>query len=280
MGNTLEKIFSHWTLLGINLVIIVLAEVTGDFFMQSGLIHLIALLFIGLGVARIFIHYDVYDRFLRPLIYGGIAVLILFAVSHILEYLNYAVFYLPFHMIAADVVNFYLIGLLIVTLSATSFLEGIEKEAGIYRYILSLVMIVLIVATVRDYLNPSSVDLGPDKWLMYVYAIAVAGATGLGVYWLLRLKKYEKILVNFINYFNAAFIMIGVSATFYVFSEIFEEVGIDDMQVMDISHFLIYGALSLMFLSFVSLAKLGGLYEAVEEEKKPEDLLNEKLQSS
>lgn len=278
MENLLEKVFSHWTLLALNLIIIVVTEVTGGFFMQSGLIHLIALLFIGLGITRIFIHYDVYDRYLRPLIYGGIAVLILFAVSHILEYLNYAVFYLPFPMIAANVVNFYLVGLLIVTLSATFFLKGIEKGAGIYRYLLPLVMLFLVVVTVRNYLNPSSVDLGPDKWLMYAYALAVIVATGFGVYWLQKLKKYEAMLVNFIDYFNASFIMIGISATFYVFNEVFDNVGVDYMQVMYISHFLFYGALSFMFLSFVRLTKLGGLYDAADKQKKPEDLLNEKLQ--
>lgn len=280
MNNLLEKIFSHWTLLAINLVIIVAVEATGGFFMKTGLIHLIALLFIGLGITRIFIHYEVYDRFLKPLIYGGIAVLILFAVSHILEYVNYAVFYFPFGMIAANVVNFYLVGLLIVTFSATFFLKGIEKEARIYRYLLPLAMIFLVIVTVRNYLNPSSVDLSPSKWLMYVYALAVTGATGLGVYWLLRLKKYETILSNFIDYFNASFIMIGVSAAFYVFNETFEKVGIDYMQVMYMSHFLFYGALSFMFLSFVRLTKLGGLYEEAEKEKKPEDLLNEKLKAS
>lgn len=276
----LEKIFNHWTLLAINLVIIVAVEATGMFFMQSGLIHLIALLFIGLGISRIFVHYEVYDRFLKPLIYGGIAVLILFAVSHILEYLNYAVFYLPFPMIAANVVNFYLVGLVIVTFSTTFFLKGIEKGTTFYRYTLPLITVFLVIVTIRNYLNPSLVDLGPNKALMYIYASGVVGATILGVYWLLRLKKYESMLASFIDYFNASFIMIGVSATFYVFNEIFEKVGIDYMQVMYISHFLFYGALSFMFLSFVRLTKLGGLYDAAKKEKKPEDLLNEKLQSS
>lgn len=279
MKNILEKVFNHWTLLAINLVIIVAVESTGGFFMQTGLIHLIALLFIGLGIARIFIHYEVYDQFLKPLIYGGIAVLILFAVSHILEYLNYAAFYLPFPMIAATVVNFYLIGLLIVTVSTTFFLKGIEKSAVIYRYLLPAIMIFLIGVTVRNYLSPLSVDLSPNKPWMYIYVAAVTGATILGVYWLLKLKHYEKMLTNFIDYFNASFIMIGVSASFYVFNEIFDKVGIDYMQVMYISHFLFYGALSFMFLSFVRLTQLGGLYEAAEKEKNPEDILNEKLKS-
>lgn len=279
MGNSLEKIFSHWTLLAINLVIVVAVESTGSFFMQSGLIHLIALLFIGLGIARIFIHYKVYDQFLKPLIYGGITVLILFAVSHILEFMNYAVFFLPFPMIAATVVNFYLIGLLIITFSTTFFLKGIEKISGLYIYLLPAVMGVLVVATIRNYMFPNSIDLAPSNWLMYVYTFAVAAATILGVYWLIKLKKYEAMLANFIDYFNASFVMLGISASFYVFNEIFEKVGIDYMQVMYISHFLFYGALSFMFLSFGRLSKLGGLYDEAEKEKKPEDLLNEKLQS-
>ena len=121
MGNKLERIFNHWTLLFLNVAIIVFVEATSMFFMRTGLIHLIAILFIALGALRIFVHYDVYDRYLRPLIYGGILTLLIFAVSHVLEYASYSLLYLPYDAIAANVVNLYLTGLLIVILSVEHF---------------------------------------------------------------------------------------------------------------------------------------------------------------
>jgi len=265
-----EKLFNHWTLLFLNFVIVILVEATGRLFMDTGLIHLIAILFIGLGVGRIFIHYEVYDQFLKPLIYGGVATLILFAVSHILEYAGYTFFYLPFETIAAIVVNFYLTGLFIITLSAFYFLKMLKKELVVYGYILPVGMVATLIATVLFYLKPTLVNLSHTSWLMYLYSGAVIGVTALGIYWLLRLKRHVSILVDFIDYFNAAFIMIATSAMFYVLSEPLERVGVEYMQVMYISHFIFYGALSLIFLSFVRLSHLGGVYSAIEEKNQPQ----------
>lgn len=265
-----EKLFNHWTFLFLNLVVVILVEATGRLFMDTGLIHLIAIFFIGLGIGRIFVHYEVYDQFLKPLIYGGIAILILFAVSHVLEYAGYTFFYLPFETIAANVVNFYLTGLLIIAFSVSYFLKRLEKGLVVYGCILPIGMVVTPIATIIFYLNPSFVNLSHSSWLMYLYSVAVIGVTALGISWLIRLKRHVSILVNFIDYFNAAFVMIAISSMFYVLNEPLERVGVEYMQVMYISHFVFYGALSLIFLSFVRLSHLGGMYEVVEDKNQPQ----------
>ncbi|MFZ2201971.1 MAG: hypothetical protein WAV56_01090 [Microgenomates group bacterium] len=136
VGNKIERVFNHWTLLFINVAIIVFVEATGMFFMRTGLIHLLAILFIVLGISRIFVHYDVYDQYLKPLIHGGILTLLIFAVSHVLEYFSYSFLYLPYDAIAANVVNLYLMGLLIIILSVEYFLKRIEKGSKILSPIL------------------------------------------------------------------------------------------------------------------------------------------------
>ncbi len=262
-----EKLFNHWTFLFLNLTIVVLVEMTGTFFMSTGLIHLIAIVFIVLGIGRIFVHYEVYDQFLKPLIYGGIVTLILFAISHVLEYAGYAVFYLPYGTIAVNVVNFYLMGLLMIALSVVYFLKRLEKGLAIYGYILALGMVITLLAMIIFYLRPGLVNLSPSSWMMYLYTLAVVGVTALGIGWLRRLKKHVSILTNFIDYFNAALVMIAISAMFYVLNELLAKIGVEYMQIMYISHFVFYGALSLIFLSFVRLSRLGGIYAALDEDK-------------
>lgn len=265
--NKFEKFLSPWTFLFLNLVIVVLVEATGMFFMTTGLIHLIAILFIALGIGRIFVHYNVHDQFLNPLIYGGIATLLLYAISHVLEYVSYAYFSLPYETISINVVNFYLTGLFIIALSVSYFLKRLEKGFTFFSYLLPIGVALCVFATILFNLYPNLVNLGFSSWLLYLYAGTVIGVTILGISWLIRLKSHVSILANFIDYFNAAFIMIAGSAMFYILSESLVNIGVDYTQIMYVSHFLFYGALSMIFLSFGKLTHLGGLYDAAEEKE-------------
>ena len=234
------------------------------FFMRTGLIHLIAILFVALGALRIFVHYDVYDQYLRPLIYGGILTLLIFAVSHVLEYASYSLLYLPYDAIAANVVNLYLTGLLIVILSVEHFLKRVEKVLRIMTPLLYSGMIACLALTILFFFRSGLVRLTPGG-PMYSYGLAVLIVTFLGIGRLLRLRAHVTILVNFINYFIASFILISISALMYVLSDVLEGVGMSYFQVMYISHFLFYGALSLMFLAYGRLSRLGGVYQGVKD---------------
>lgn len=261
--NRLEQVFSHWMLLFINVAIIIFVEATSMFFMRTGLIHLIAILFIALGISRIFVHYDVYDQYLKPLIHGGILTLIIFAVSHVLEYFSYSFLYLPYDAIAANVVNLYLTGLLIIILSVEHFLKRIEKEPKILPPILYAGVSVSLALTVLFFFRSNLVELTTASWLVYGYGLAVVMVAILGIRRLLRLRSHVTILVNFVNYFTASFALVSASALLYVLNDLLESVGVPYMQVMYISHFLFYGASSLMFLAFVRISRLGGVYEGL-----------------
>lgn len=52
-----ERIFSPITLFLANIAVIAVAEITGQLFFRLGIIHIIAILFIGLSVLRIFLRY-------------------------------------------------------------------------------------------------------------------------------------------------------------------------------------------------------------------------------
>lgn len=263
MGNRLEQVFNHWTLLFVNVAIIIFVEATSMFFMRTGLIHLIAILFIALGISRIFVHYDVYDQYLKPLIHGGILTLLIFAVSHVLEYFSYSFLYLPYDAIAANVVNLYLAGLLIVVLSVEHFLKRIEKEPKILSPVLYAGVSVSLALTVLFFFRSNLVRLTLANWQIYGYGLAVVVVAILGIRQLLRLRSHVTILVNFINYFLVSFVLISISAMLYVLNDFLGSAGVSYVQVMYVSHFLFYGALSLMFLAFVRISHLGGVYEGL-----------------
>lgn len=263
MENKFERIFNHWILLFFNIAIVIFVEATSMFFMRTGLIHLVAIFFIVLGASRIFVHYDVYDRYLRPFIHGGILTLIIFAVSHVLEYISYSFLYLPYDAIAANVVNLYLGGWLIVIVSGEHFLKRIEKAPIFLTPVLYGGIVFCLVLTILFFARSDLIRLTGSGWEMYGYALAVVIVTFFGISRLLRLAHHVTLLIGFVNYFSASFVLISLSALLYVFSDLLGGLGISYLQVMYVSHFLFYGALSLMFLAYVRLSHLGGIYEGI-----------------
>ncbi len=260
----LEKIFNHWVILAINIVIILFVETTGMFFMSTGLIHLIAIIFLALGGSRIFVHYNVYDSFLKPFIISGIAIIILFTISHIVEYVSYAYFSLPYEVIAANVVNFYIAGLVTISLGVSYFLKKVVKNLAIFNYLAPFVIIACFLAAGIFYMNQQMVEVNASGWLMYLQGGIVLLVTACGIGLLFLLKKHVSMLAQFINYFTIAFILIACSAILYVCNDVLGEIGVMYMQVMYTSHFLFYGAISLMFLAYAHLAHLGGMLEELE----------------
>ena len=261
MKNYLEKFFNHWTLLFLNILIIISVELTGMFFMDSGLIHLIALFFIVLGATRIFVHYDVYDQYLKPLIHGGILVLLVFAISHILEYVSYAIFYVSYDIIAVNVVNLYLVGLLITSLSVEMFLGRLKNGGRLLVPLFHLGIITFLVLTVSSLVNGAMVNLEVNGLGMFIYSSLVILVTLVCIGQLFRLRSRVTILVNFLNYFVASFALVSCSAMLYVLNEMLVRLGLPYFQMMYIGHFIFYAALSIMFLAYVKLSKLGGIYE-------------------
>lgn len=263
MNGKFEKIFNHWTMLGLNVLIIFIVEFTGTLFADTGLIHLIAIIFIILGASRIFVHHDVYDQYLKPFIHGGIFALITFAASHVIEYTSHMYLNLPYDVISTNVINLYLASLLIITLGIEYFLRKIDKRSNILIPII-LIGIISAFSALATSLSGREISLDPDKPLMYIYTLAIIIVTVFGIARLLRIKKHVSILVNFINYFVAGYLLIGFSSLQYVLYEVFLSLGIPLFRIVYTSHFLFYGALSLMFLAFVRLAQLGGIYTEIE----------------
>lgn len=268
MEHLLDKILNRWVFLSINIAIVFITELSGVFFIEKGIIHLIALFFVLLGVSRIFLHYDVYDRYLRLLIHGGSIALLIFSASHLIEFLGYVYFKIYEDAIFVSVINLYIASILAITIGAEYFLRALKKHTIAKIGVLSVSTVVFLILSVLILLEKISVSLEPDGPVPYIYSALVLGVSLLGISHLIAIKKNVPLMKGFVNYFIGALILISISALQYAFYEILESIGISNIQIIYISHFLFYGALSLMFLAFANLVDLGGVYRGIEKYKK------------
>ena len=84
-----EKFLNIYTLLIVNLAIIAVAELIGGgrYFYDTGLIHLIGIIFIGLAVYRIFTRYYFQDQFFKKFLKLSLTAFTILATTQIFEYL-------------------------------------------------------------------------------------------------------------------------------------------------------------------------------------------------
>lgn len=260
----LEKVLSVKVLIAINIIIILAAEMTGDLFLTTGLIHMIALLFLLLGISRIFVHYNSFDQYLQPLTLGSVGALLLFSFSHLTEYFSFG--HGEEHYSDAlyvDVTNIYMTAMLLVALGAQYFLA---KRAGRYKLFSALTLGFLgsFLVTILGFMRVIEISLEPDEMDVYLYTALVIGVTTVSVVRLFKLGQVVSIMKSFAWYIVVAFTLVTAAALHYLLYEILEHLGMPDVQIIYISHFLFYAALSLMFLAFSRLANLGGIYAAAE----------------
>ncbi len=260
----IEKILSYRVLLLINVLIIIATELSGRVFLETGIIHLIAIIFVILGISRIFFHYDAYDRYLHLLIMGGSLALVIFSASHVVEFLGYVFFKTYEDSIFASVINFYIASMLAITIGAERFLRVLKKGSAVTIGILGVAMVAFLFLPVLIFSEKLQISLEPDELTPYVYAVLVLGVSALSISHLLEIKKHVSIMGSFVNHFILAFLLITISAFDYIFYDVIQTLGVPNFQVVYISHFLFYGAMTLMFLAFVRLSNLGGIYQEVE----------------
>ena len=271
-----EQLFNHWTILALNIIIIVAIQLNHMFFIRTGLIHLIAIIFVSLGLLRLIFRPQINDQFLKPLIHQGIISLIVLATSHIIEYASYRYLGLPRQTIYANTINFYLSGLLLTILGIEVFNHAYQQafnqtKISVSKLIvpISWIMIFLFAAlTVLFLLRPQLVQLNSNSYQMYAYLFAGTAIPLLGIWRLNFLKKHASLMTNFVNYFTAAFILVGICILASATEEVVIGIGVSSMQTAIIIHFLFYLALSVMFLAYQQLLHPGGSYEDLNEPQK------------
>lgn len=265
----LDKLFNPITLLVINAIIILLAESVGGgaFFYTSGIIHIIALLFIVLAITRVYFHYYTYDPVLEKFLHASIAALLVFGASHIVEFLSIIVLKTYQDTTFASVAQFYMASILLITVGTEIFLRKHDRRSYLFIGFLSSVIAFLFGFTAFILKNDQFISLEPDEPVVYIYMTALIAIGILGVWQMIRIKKLVPIMSGFVNYLTVAIGMVVIATIPNIFYEVMEHgLGIPEMQVTYLSHFTFYAALSVLFLAFGRLSTLGGIYKDLDEE--------------
>ncbi|MBI2450103.1 MAG: hypothetical protein HYV47_01045 [Candidatus Nealsonbacteria bacterium] len=256
----------------INALIILTTELFGTLFFDEGIIHIIALLFVitaGISLAR---NYYLADPIFKKFLIASIFAFILFSASHISEFIQ-------FHFsggyndhIFAITVNFYLTSILFMILGSEIFIRAYSgyRRSRIFIIIGGILIAIFIYLSFLFSVRPEAISLEPEGITPYLYGAASLLLAFLFWRRLLRLRKsLNPSFVGFFRSLKAMLIFVTVSMLFNIFYEFIEDgAGIPEYQIVYFSHFFFYGGLSIMFLAFEELLKVGGLIGDIRERLK------------
>jgi hypothetical protein len=197
------------------------------------------------------------------LIKGSILALIIFSISHLIEFLGLAFLKGQDQAVSINVVNFYIMSLLTVAVGAEYFLRALKRKSSVMTICMIAGIGLFLCLTILTFSNTAQVSLSPGGWTIYIYSAAVLTAFFLSASRLLQINKSVSIMSGFTSYFIAAFTLVAIAAILNVLYIVLEGMGISHLQIIYTSHFLFYGALSLMFLAFNLLSNLGGIYSEI-----------------
>jgi hypothetical protein len=260
MLNLIEKIFSPKVLLVTNLLIILIAELSGELFDTLGLIRIFSFFFVGLGFLRIFVHYKLYDQYLQPLIFTAIASLIILAGTNFLGIHGFEESVEHEEMLFVNSVNLYIVSMLVISFGVEFFLRKVQRRSALGLWILGGITLGVLALALLILKERVEVSLEPDQFGPYGFLLALFGTFFYAIAKLIKLKKTVLIMKDFANYYIYAFMLFtigGVLILLYQYSDL------PEYQITYIFHFLFYGALSMMYLAFAFFKTLPGLYQTL-----------------
>jgi len=272
MQNTVQKNkhYGLYIFLVLNIIIIYLTETVGGgkYFFDTGIIHFIAIIFVFLAFVRIFRHRNIHDPVLQKLVSASIAAMVVFAVSHVIEFINFEIFHGYSDALFANVANMYLISLLLILIGAESFLR-IYHNRGKWLIWVSRILIILLAAfTVILLFKPDLISLDTDTITSYIYTAIMLIITVMAMLRVWEIKKHVAIVRGFVNYLFVSVILIAIAILANIYYEfIVDGFKIADYRVIYLAHFGFYLALSLLFLAFGQLNRLGGMLDEIDNNK-------------
>ena len=258
-----EKLFTSYVLITLNLVIILAAEFVGGgvYFAETGLVHGIAIVFVGLIIVRIFSDYAFSDHILRGFLKIQLAFFLFFGLVHVYEYLGLHFLMLSDEVVELSVAFSYLLWFIGVILALEFVFRIYRKKSVILTAILSALLAIGFLGLIGANISPAFAENLP-AW--FPIAILI-GIVGFGVAGILSIRNIREIMPVFGEYSHYA-IPAMVLVIFAAFSEYFESTGtlqafgISDTQNLYIAHFLVYAAASLLLIGFGKLKKPTGIY--------------------
>ena len=242
------------TLIGlalINAVIVVATEHSGDAFYHNGAIHFVAVLFIALALTRIPVLWRPYKepagRFVRWMLLS----LLVFASSHVLEYVGYVLNGEYSDAMFANVGNVYLISLFAIIVGVEHILRAFYSRPRWFTWLPVSAMVPAVAASLFFMMRPEFVSLEPDEFLPYFYTVIIVAIGIFGFVNLLEVRRLRPQLTSFVKYSIYVLLFVIAAALVNIQYELLEDFfGIEEVQLIYIAHFLFYLGLSMMYFTF------------------------------
>ncbi|HAS85002.1 MAG TPA: hypothetical protein DCS23_02955 [Candidatus Yonathbacteria bacterium] len=258
-----EKLFTPYALIALNLAIILSAEFIGGgtYFAETGLVHGVAIVFVGLIIVRIFSDYAFSDYILRGFLKIQLAFFLFLGLVHVYEYLGLDVYMLNPEVVELSVMGSYLLWITGVLLAFEFVFRIYSRRTVAFVSVFSAVLIGVFLLLVGANISPSIADSLPE-WLPQVMLAGIVGFGIAGISAIRNIREIMPVFRGYSHYAIPAIVLISISA----FSEHFEStgaleiLGVSGVQILYISHFLVYAALSLLLIGFGKLKKPMGIY--------------------
>ncbi|MEK7568918.1 MAG: hypothetical protein AAB497_02295 [Patescibacteria group bacterium] len=258
-----EKLFTPYLLIALNLAIVLSAEFVGGgaYFAETGLMHGIAIVFVGLIIVRIFSDYAFSDHILRGFLKIQLAFFLFFGLVHVYEYLG-----LHFSMLSGEVVELsvawsYLLWFIGVILALEFVFRIYRKKSMVFTAVLSMLLAAGFIGLIGANVSPVFAENLPI-WLPVAILIGIVGFGAVGILSIRNIREIMPVFEEYSHYAIPAMVLVILAA----FSEYFESTGtlqafgISDTQNLYIAHFLVYAAASLLLIGFGKLKKPTGIY--------------------
>lgn len=265
----MKTIGKYWGLtffLVLNTLIIVLAQTLdgGTLLYNTGIIHIIALGFVGLALIRVFYHYYTYDPILEKFIHATLAAMGIFAFSHIVEFLSMTVLHQYADAVYINVANYYLISLLVISLGTEYFLGVLYSHSPRMNRVIYALIAGLVLLSGALIINDRLISLNVGSYTPIIYTVATLAVIVFNLYKMRQIKRGVDFMPGFVNYLSVSIVLIGVAALSNVYYVFFTDIfNLPEYQAVYFSHFAFYIALSFLFLAFGKVSHLGGMLEEV-----------------
>lgn len=253
----LENLLAPYSLAGIILAFVLLAEFAGGglFFLESGLIHGMTIVFVGLIIIRILSDYASSDPVLKIFLRVQLAASVLLGLTHVYEYLGLYVLGLRSFIVELSVIAIYFVWFLCLLLS----LELVSRAyygggRNIIVWVLSTIIVGALVAVIGINVSDTVASYTPllmaQILLSFMVALAIMEVSSLE-----SLQEVLPVFKSFSSYVIPATILLFFSAFFeYIESaDILSLFNIQNTQITYFSHFLIYAVLALLLIGIGKL---------------------------
>ena len=250
-------------IVALNAALVVASQASGTFFHDTALIHGFALLFIVLAGARIFRRYDVYDPELRIYLRYSLAAMAVFAVSHLVEMFSIVFLKNYEDSTFAAVIDLYAVSLLLLMAGSAAVNRNLRKGTSSPIVAAWIWMAALVVFTFALLSGRVEISLEPDRAAAYVYAVGLSILAATAITQAFRIAREYVGYASFFRRMIAVTLLVVAASFQYVFYEAIEDLGAAEHQVIYMSHYFFYAALSAMYLAFGASLRPHGVFEDV-----------------